>query len=99
MELPCFALFAVLGMSSRRERAMKSLRLRIVLTFTLALIGTSLAMIWISASITGRLTAEFFEGSMKLELQRAQRIYETGGPESLAEYLRETDVSLPGTLY
>jgi signal transduction histidine kinase len=78
---------------------MKSLRLRIVLIFTLALIGTSLAMLWISASITGRLSGEFFEGSMKLELQRAQKLYETGGPRPLAEYLADTDASLPGTLY
>ena len=78
---------------------MRTLRLRIVVTFTLALIGTALAMLWITASITGQLTTEFFEGSMKLELQRAQTIYETEGPHRLAEYLAETDEALPGTLY
>ncbi len=78
---------------------MRGLKIRMVVTFALAIIGTSLAMLWISASIAGRLNIEFFEGSMKLELQRAQRIYETGGRESLAAYLAETDESLPGTLY
>ena len=78
---------------------MKSLKLRIVVTFTLALIGISLAMLWISASITRRVIADFFEGSMQLELQRAQRIFETGGSARLAAYLAETDASLPGTLY
>ena len=78
---------------------MRSLKLRMVVTFALAIIGTSVAMLWISASIAGRLNIEFFEASMKLELQRAQRIYETGGREPLAAYLAETDESLPGTLY
>jgi two-component system sensor histidine kinase CpxA len=78
---------------------MKSLKLRIVVTFTLALIGISLAMLWISASITRRVIADFFEGSMQLELQRAQKIFETGGSARLAAYLAETDASLPGTLY
>src|SRR5689334_1313252 len=78
---------------------MKSLRLRLLVILTLALIGISLAMLWISASITGRLTAEFFEASMKLELQRAQRIYEAGGPKVLVEYLEETDDALPGSFY
>jgi len=59
---------------------MKTLKLRIVVTFTLALIGSSLAMLWVSASIAHRFTIEFFEGSMKLQLQQAQKIYEGGGP-------------------
>jgi len=71
----------------------------VVVTFTLALIGSSLAVLWISASITGRFTVEFFEGSVKLQLQQAQRIYETRGPELLAEYLAETDAALSGTRY
>ncbi len=74
----------------------KTLRLRIVVTFILALIGSSLAMLWVSASITHRFTIEFFEGSMKLQLQQAQRVYESGGPGRLAEYLEETDAALTG---
>src|SRR5947209_17795986 len=78
---------------------MKSLKLRIVVTFTLALIGISLALLWISAAITRRVIAEFFEGSMQLELQRAQSIFETGGSARLAAHRAETNASLAGTLY
>ena len=78
---------------------MKTLKLRIVVTFTLALIGSSLAMLWVSASIAHRFTIEFFEGSMKLQLQQAQKIYEGGGPGRLAEYLEETDAALTGKRY
>ncbi len=78
---------------------MKTLKLRIVVTFTLALIGSSLAMLWVSASITHRFTIEFFEGSMKLQLQQAQKIYEGGGPGRLADYLEETDAALTGKRY
>ena len=78
---------------------MKTLKWRIVILFSLALVGSSLGMLWISASITGRFTVEFFEGSMKLTLQQAQSIYQTRGPEALAEYLAETDATLSGKRY
>src|SRR5207249_3144899 len=97
----CFTAFVALATFLYRKKGdvMKTLKLRIVVTFTLALIGSSLAMLWISASITGRFTIEFFEGSMKLQLQQAQRIYESGGPQRLAEYLEETDAALTGKRY
>src|SRR5437867_8663445 len=96
-----FIPFVALGTSLHRKRGdlMKTLKLRIVVTFTLALIGSSLAMLWVSASITHRFTIDFFEGSMKLQLQQAQKIYEGGGPGRLAQYLEETDAALTGKRY
>jgi hypothetical protein len=78
---------------------MRTLKVRIVVIFGLTLIGSSLAMLWISASVSHRFTVEFFEGSIKLELPQAQRVYEAGGPERLAQYLAETDAALGGTRY
>src|SRR5205823_6312579 len=51
------------------------------------------------ASIDHRFTIEFFEGSMKLQLQQAQKIYGGCGPGRLAEYLEETDAALTGKRY
>src|SRR5881296_795480 len=101
MDVRCFVPFVASGTSSQRKKGegVRTLKLWVVVTFTLALIGSSLAVLLISASITGRFTVEFFEGSVKLQLQQAQRIYETRGPELLAEYLAETDAALSGTRY
>ncbi len=78
---------------------MRTLYLRIVVTFTLTLICSLVALLWITAHISRRANGTFFEGSMKLELQQAQRVYEIEGPQSLAEYLAETDEALKGTRY
>src|SRR5438034_10775465 len=83
-----FIPFVALGTSLHRKRgdAMKTLKLRIVVTFTLALIGSSLAMLRVSASITHRFTIEVLTGSINVHLQDAQHIYEGCALARLAEY-------------
>src|SRR6266568_3701449 len=78
---------------------MRSLHLRILVTFSFALLCTAAAMMWFSGSISRRATGEFFEGSMKLQLSQASRAYESGGPSPLAAYLREVDTALKGQRY
>lgn len=78
---------------------MRTLHLRIIVTFALALLGASLALWIISAQVARTVTRDFFEGSMTLELEQASKVYETGGPEALREYLAETDRALKGKRY
>jgi two-component system sensor histidine kinase CpxA len=78
---------------------MRTLHLRILVTFSLALLCTAAAMMWISGSISRRTTGEFFEGSMNLQLLQASRAYESGGPSALAAYLLEVDTALKGQRY
>ncbi len=78
---------------------MRTLHLRILVTFSFALLCTAAAMMWFSGSISRRTTGEFFEGSMKLQLSQAGRAYESGGPSALAAYLKEVDAALKGQRY
>jgi signal transduction histidine kinase len=78
---------------------MRTLSLRLIVSFTTAFILSAMALFWISAHISRRTTGDFFEGAMKLQLQQAQRAYEAGGPPRLAQYLAETDEVLKGKRY
>ena len=75
---------------------MKTLYLRITVALALALVCALVALWEVSASIARRMTGEFFESSMTLELQQAQRSYEEGGPKSVVNVLAETDAALRG---
>jgi signal transduction histidine kinase len=78
---------------------MRTLHLRIIVTFTAALLVSVIGVSWVSARIQRHTIGEFFEGSMKLELQQAQYAYENGGPEALKAYLNQVDGTLKGTRF
>ena len=78
---------------------MPTLYLRVAVTFAFTLIFSLAAALWISGYIARRTNRDFFEGSMNLELEQAERIYVTEGPEHLAQYLAETDQALQGKRY
>jgi two-component system sensor histidine kinase CpxA len=78
---------------------MRTLSLRVVVTFSITFIATAVAMFLISGHIARNTVGQFFEGSMTLELQQASRAYETGGAQSVAHYLAETDEALKGTRF
>ena len=75
------------------------MHLRIVVTFTAALLVSVIGVLWVSARIQRHTIGEFFEGSMKLELQQAQHAYESGGPAALKAYLNQVDGALKGTRF
>lgn len=75
---------------------MRTLRLRIIVTFALAFLGVAFAMWIISAQIARTATRDFFEGSMALEVQQAENAYEAGGAKALGEYLASVDQVLKG---
>jgi two-component system sensor histidine kinase CpxA len=77
----------------------KSLQWRIVFIFTFALLCSSFATWRISDRISHEATGSFFKGSVDLELQQAQRMYEEGGSHALGVYLSETNTALPGVRY
>jgi signal transduction histidine kinase len=78
---------------------MKSLYMRIVAIYGLALILSSLALgwIWIGMEHRGRLATT--EGGLRLVIQQAREAYESGGQRQLARLLAETDAALDGTRY
>lgn len=78
---------------------MKSLQWRIVFIFTFALLCSSFATWRISERISHEATGAFFKGSVDLELQQAQRMYEEGGSHALDIYLSETNAALQGVRY
>lgn len=78
---------------------MRTLFVRIVVTLVLTFVVSVIAVFWISGYITRRAMGDFIEGSMTLELRQAERIYKSGGPQDLAQYLNETDEALKGTRY
>ena len=78
---------------------MRSLYFRIVVTFAVALLITTVAIFAISLYILIHINGGFYESSMALELEQAQRIYETHGPRPLSSYLAETDAELKGNRY
>jgi signal transduction histidine kinase len=78
---------------------MRTLTFRIVITFAIAFIFTSLAMLWISARITRQTMGDFFDAEIGLELQRATAIYQAEGAQAVGRYLAETDRALRGTRY
>ncbi len=78
---------------------MRSLYLRIIVTFAAALLVCFIGVSWVSARIQRRAIGEFFEGSMNLELQEGQHAYESGGPVALKAYLNRVDGALKGTRF
>jgi signal transduction histidine kinase len=78
---------------------MRSLYFRIVVTFAVALAITTIAIFAMTLYILVRINGGFYESSMALELQQAQRLYETHGKGPLASYLSETDAQLKGNRY
>jgi signal transduction histidine kinase len=84
---------------AKKHEAMRTLSTRIMVTFIVTFIFSSLAILWISARLARLTFGEFFEGSTKLELAQAQSVYETLGPQRLADYLQESDSALNGKRY
>jgi signal transduction histidine kinase len=78
---------------------MRTLTLRITISFTIAFVLSAVVLFWISGYVSRRTTGGFLEGSMRLELQQAQRAYEAGGPQGLAQALGEADEALKGKRY
>lgn len=78
---------------------MRSLYFRIAVTFAVALLITILALFASFIYILIHINGGFYEGSVRLELEQAQKIYETHGPGPLASYLAETDSALHGNRY
>ncbi|MGB6190914.1 MAG: HAMP domain-containing protein, partial [Terracidiphilus sp.] len=78
---------------------MRSLYFRIAVTFAVALLITILALFASFIYILIHINGGFYEGSVRLELEQAQAIYETHGPGPLARYLAETDTALQGNRY
>jgi two-component system sensor histidine kinase CpxA len=78
---------------------MRSLYFRIVVTFAVALLVTTIAIFAISLYILIHINGAFYESLVALELEQAQRIYETQGPGRLSSYLAETDAELKGNRY
>ena len=75
---------------------MRSLYFRIVVTFAAALLITTLAIFATFLYILIHINGGFYEGSLKLELEQAQKIFETHGTGPLTSYLSETDEALRG---
>jgi signal transduction histidine kinase len=75
---------------------MKSLYARILATLAATLLVCMIVTAIESARLERATTRAYFEGSMALQLQQAQRVYEEGGPRRLAEYLSEVDAVLNG---
>jgi len=75
----------------------RTLYLRIAATFALAFVFSFIAMLVVTAELLGRSTKEYFEGSLKLQLQEARGAYEKGGPSELKSYLDMVDSALKGT--
>ncbi len=78
---------------------MRSLYFRIAVTFAIALLITTVAIFATFLYILIHINGGFYEGSVRLELEQAQKIYETHGPGPLASYLSETDAALRGHRY
>ena len=78
---------------------MKSLRIRILIIFVVVFLCSSFATWRISDQIAREVAGDFFEGSMRLELEQARRAFETGGSSRLKQCLGEIDSALRGTRY
>lgn len=78
---------------------MRSLRFRVLIIFTIVFLCSSFATWRISDSINRRVVGDFFEGSMRLELQQARKAFETGGSPALKDCLEDIDSVLHGTRY
>ncbi len=78
---------------------MRSLYFRIAVTFAVALLITTVAIFATFIYILIHINGGFYEGSVRLQLTQAQKIYETHGPGPLASYLAETDAALRGNRY
>lgn len=78
---------------------MRSLYLRILVTLAAALVLCLVITLIESARLDRATTRRYIEGSITLELQQAQRVYEEGGPQRLASYLAEVDAALQGQRY
>jgi hypothetical protein len=73
---------------------MRTLYLRITVSFIIGLLFCLIALTWFSIYLSRRTTGEFFEGSARLQLLQARRTFETGGPKALKDYLEEVDAAL-----
>jgi two-component system sensor histidine kinase CpxA len=78
---------------------MKTLRFRILLIFTVVFLCSSFATWRIAKYIDRLITHDFFDNSMKLELQQARRAYETGGSAALRDTIAELDTTLHGNRF
>jgi len=78
---------------------MRSLHLRVIVSFALALLVSVVTVvgIWIGAEATA--SQRNIADSLKIEVRQAQIAYETGGAIPLSRYLTELDAAFSGTHY
>jgi two-component system sensor histidine kinase CpxA len=76
---------------------MKSLRFRILVIFTVVFLCSSFVAWIISDHIAHQIAGNFFDATMRLELQQARRAFETGGGAALKQCLAEMDSAMLGT--
>jgi len=78
---------------------MKSLRFRILLIFTLAIVAASFAAWKISGYVTSRMSRDFFPGLVGQQLDYTRKAFEEGGVPALKLSLSEMDQVMPGSHY
>ena len=78
---------------------MRSLYLRIAAVFAIAFVFSLFSILWVSGKFWGRAVGGFFEATVSLEIQQAERAYERGGAPALKAYLTELDTALKGNRF
>lgn len=78
---------------------MRSLYLRIAAVFAIAFVFSLFSILWVSGKFWGRAVGGFFEATVTLEIQQAERAYERGGAPALKAYLTELDTALKGNRF
>lgn len=78
---------------------MRTLYLRILITFAIALACGTLVMFWVSAMLSRSVLGELSTGMERLQLQQARRAYEDGGRAALRAYLEEVNGLAKGKRY
>lgn len=78
---------------------MKSLRFRILVILAIVFLCSSFATWQISDSIARHVAGDFFEGSIRLQLEDARRAFEAGGSPALKRCLSEMNSAFPGSRY
>jgi two-component system sensor histidine kinase CpxA len=78
---------------------MKSLHMRIIVTFSIAFFFSSLVLGWTWLTMDQSGMRMMNESSQRLTLLQAQEAYEKGGPPALSRFLAETDSLIQGKRY
>ena len=78
---------------------MKTLHMRIVVTFAVALLCSFVVLGWVSFKVSQYTYLAYFENTFRLELLQAEEAYQAGGPQALAKYLDQVDSAVDGKRY